>query len=110
MSGDIAKDGYSLGIVTNRETETEAREGALDWCRNHGSPVTRANCAIISTFHRQCAAEALDPKAGTPGAGWAVALEKETAEKTAMANCRATAGRDRQNFCEVATSLCDTKP
>ena len=110
ISGDIAKDGYSLGMSVNKDTEEKAREAALDWCRNHGSPATRSNCRIISAFRRQCVAEANDPQAGTPGAGWAVGPDKEAAERMAMANCLATAGRDRQKFCVVATSLCDTKP
>ena len=110
ISGDIAKDGYSLGITVNKDTEEKAREAALEWCRNHGSPATRSNCRVISVFRHQCAAEANDPEPGTPGVGWAIGADKETAEKMAMTGCLATAGRERQRFCAVATSLCDTRP
>ncbi len=110
ISGNIAKDGYSIGIAVDRPSNAKAREGALDWCRHHGSAKTSANCKIISTFHHHCAAEANDPKPGTPGAGWAVALDKTTAGEMAMANCLATAGRDRQQFCKVLHTLCDSEP
>ena len=109
-SGDIAKDGYSIGIAVNKASPQQAREAALDWCRNHGSPKTRPDCKIISTFRGQCAAEAYDPEPGTPGAGWAIAQDPEEAERMAMADCKATAGRTRQKFCTIATkALCDTK-
>jgi hypothetical protein len=110
VAGDIAKDGYSLGIKVDGETAAKAAEIALDWCRNHGSERTRPQCKIIARFHHECAAEAYDPAPGTPGAGWAVARDKETAEKAAMSKCVATAGKSRRGFCKVASSLCDTKP
>lgn len=106
-SGDLKKDGYSIGYVSNHKSEQEARDAALNWCRTHGSQVTRKSCVVIQTFQKQCAAEALDPKAGTSGAGWAVAPDKETAERVAMYNCRATAGKDRVNFCEPGGTVCD---
>jgi hypothetical protein len=108
--GNIAKDGYSIGITVNKKTSKEASATALEWCRTHGSERTRPRCNVITTFHHQCAAEAYDPKAGTPGAGWAVGADKEAAEKIAMSNCAATAGAERRSFCVVASALCDTKP
>ncbi len=109
-TGNIKKDGYSIGISVNKETSEIARAGALDWCRTHGSPTTRSFCKIITTFHGQCAAEAYDPKPGTPGAGWAVVPDQETAKKVAMSNCDATAGRNRRRFCQIANVLCDAAP
>ena len=107
-SGDIAKDGYSIGITWNYATTERAREQALEWCRTHGSPRTRASCKFVIDIHRQCAAEATDPEPGTPGAGWAIAPDKQSAETMAMANCMATAGQGRGQFCKVANSICDT--
>ncbi len=109
-TGDIAKDGYSIGIKVNAKTAALAAEGALDWCRNHGSERTRPLCKIISGFNHQCAAEAYDPAPGTPGAGWAIGVDKETAERIAMSNCAATAGAERRSFCVVASTRCDTNP
>lgn len=107
-SGDLKKDGYSIGYVSNHKSDQEARDAALNWCRTHGSQTTRNSCVIIQTFTKQCAAEALDPKTGTSGAGWAVAPDKQTAEAVAMYNCRATAGKDRMNFCKSGGTVCDT--
>lgn len=109
-TGSVAKDGYSIGISTNYATVDEAKSNALDWCHTHGSKPTESHCEIITTFHHQCAAEANDPKPGTPGAGWAVAQDEETAKKMALTNCRATAGGGRRDFCKVVNVHCDIKP
>ena len=108
VTGNITKDGYAIGININSSSEAEARDAALKYCQSHGSDVARAKCEIFATFHNQCAAEAEDPKPGTPGAGWAIAADKAVAEKMAMTNCLATAG-DRGSFCKVVTSICDGK-
>jgi Domain of unknown function (DUF4189) len=108
VTGNITKDGYAIGININAGSEAEARDAALKYCQSHGSDVARAKCEIFATFHNQCAAEAEDPKPGTPGAGWAIAADKPVAEKMAMMNCLATAG-DRGSFCKVVTSVCDGK-
>ena len=49
----------------------------------------------------------MDPKAGTPGVGWSIAVEKADAESRAVANCKSTAGSDRRDFCVVQESKCD---
>src|ERR1700688_3890867 len=49
ITGDVAKDGYSIGIAYNIKTEEEARQGALDHCRKTGSPATKPKCAIVAT-------------------------------------------------------------
>ena len=106
VTGNITKDGYSIGININSDSEAQARESAIKYCRSHGSDVARAKCEIFATYRDQCAAEAEDPQPGTPGAGWAIAADKAVAEKMAMINCLATAG-DRGSFCKVVTSVCD---
>jgi Domain of unknown function (DUF4189) len=106
VTGNITKDGYSIGINVNSGSEAEARDSAMKYCSSHGSNVTRAKCEIFATFHNQCVAEAEDPQPGTPGAGWAIGPDKATAEKMAMMNCHATAG-NRGSFCKVVTSVCD---
>src|ERR1700683_3151912 len=106
VTGNITKDGYAIGINVNSSSEAEASDAALKYCQSHGSDVARAKCAIFATFRDQCAAEAEDPQPGTPGAGWAIAADKASAEKMAMMNCLATAG-DRGSFCKVVTSVCD---
>ena len=108
VTGNIAKDGYAIGINVNSSSQTEARDAALKYCQSHGGDAARAKCEIFATFRDQCAAEAEDPQPGTPGAGWAIAADKAAAEKMAMTNCLATAG-DRGSFCKVVTSVCDGK-
>jgi hypothetical protein len=109
-TGDVAKDGYSIGINYNSATPEEARQGALSWCRSHGSPLTKPKCELLFTFQHQCVSEAQDPKVGTPGVGWALGSTKEEAEKVALSNCRLTAGKARQQFCKIVNSVCDTTP
>src|SRR5262249_47309358 len=112
VPSNVAKDGYALGIAVNSATVDKASQSALDWCRNlkGASGKARSLCRVITTFQHQCAAEANDPKPGTPGVGWAVAADQETAERMALENCLKTAGRGRREFCVVASSTCDTKP
>ena len=109
ITGDIAKDGYSIGIATDSGTEQQAKDAALGHCKTHGGPLSESKCEIIVTFTNMCAAEAEDPQPGTPGAGWAVGIDKATAEKMAMTTCLATAGKSRMQYCKVATSVCDGK-
>jgi hypothetical protein len=111
-TGDVAKDGYSIGINYNSATPEEARQGVLSWCwcRSHGSPLTKPKCELLFTFQHQCVSEAQDPKVGTPGVGWALGSNKEEAEKVALSNCRLTAGKARQQFCKIVNSVCDTTP
>ena len=47
---DLGKDGYSIGIAVNAGTEAVAQKGALAWCRNNGSPQTRAQCKTSRAF------------------------------------------------------------
>jgi hypothetical protein len=47
------------------------------------------------------------PEGRHPGFGFAVADIEEDAKRTAMAICRASAGKARQQFCKVAVTLCD---
>jgi hypothetical protein len=108
LTGNIAKDGYAIGITINSSSEADARDGALKYCASHGGTTARTKCSVVATFHDQCVAEAEDPEAGTPGAGWAIAPDKAAAEKMAMTNCLATAG-DRGSFCKVVNSVCDGK-
>ena len=112
LPGDVAKLGYALGIAVNAHTEAAAKAAAMRLCQNDESASRqgKAVCKVMQTFHRQCAAEANDPKAGTPGWGWAIAPDLATAEKNAIANCVATAGSDRRDACKVLRSACDTGP
>lgn len=109
-TGNVVKDGIAIGDGFNYSTIQEAVDRALAECRQRtdASAGATANCQIVGTFNRQCAATALDPAPGTPGAGWAIAASQRTAETRAIANCRATAGPGRRQFCKVTLSNCDT--
>ena len=108
-TGDVAKDGYSIGINANSSTEDEAKASAMKWCTTHGPKQTQAQCEVLVVFHNQCVAEAQDPKPGTPGFGFALADSLEDAKKMAMAVCLASSGKGRRDFCKVVSSLCDNK-
>jgi hypothetical protein len=106
---DVAKDGYSSGISYNYETVSAAEDRALKECRESrdSSPNTRKLCKLVRTFRNQCVAVALDPQAGTPGAGWAIAATRDLAARDALRACEDTAGRNRQGKCVVTADGCD---
>ena len=86
-----------------------AARAAFRELKDKGAPKASDLCRVIATFHNECYAVSLDPKAGTPGAGWAIAADKETAEERALAHCKLTAGPDRAQYCEMSESNCDQK-
>jgi hypothetical protein len=107
-TGNVTKDGIAFGTAVNYGSSAAARDAALEKCRGYKSaPKAAAQCRLIGAFHRECWAIAMDPKPGTPGAGWAVASDKATAEQRALDACRATAGAGRTEFCEADSADCD---
>jgi len=102
LPSDVAKQGVTIYTAARYGTVEEAKAAALAGCRKSATSETlRALCKIVATFSNQCVAEALDPKDGTPGFGWAMARNSAEARRQAIANCRDTAGPDRQDACEV---------
>lgn len=107
-TSDVAKDGIAVGTSINYNTSDEARDAALKRCHEYKpAPKAAALCQPVGTFKGECYAVSFDPKAGTPGAGWAIAATKALAEERALANCKATAGADRRDFCRIEESKCD---
>lgn len=109
VPADVSKDGFAYGRNVNSPTEQAARERALQLCRTakDSSDAARNLCTVVMSFHRQCVSVAMDPAAGTPGVGWAVAPTREAAEQQALSNCIATAGPARQQYCVKSDSACD---
>ena len=107
---DVASQGFAYGMVGNVQTAEKASQAALDSCRSAkgASGTARSVCQVVQTLHQQCAAVAMDPAKGTPGAGWSVAYDKKTAETQALKQCYDTAGADRKSFCVISGSMCDT--
>src|SRR5260370_41444776 len=92
-SGNFAKDGFAVGGAINKATKQDAIDQALATCRKYeGAPKMAEVCRIVATFRRECFAINFDPKAGTPGGGWAVGRDKAAAEESALAACPAAAG------------------
>ena len=107
----VAKAGFAWGRNTNSPSVEAASDRALNNCRTakEGSEEARRACKLFMSFNNQCVALAIDPAAGTPGVGWAVAPQKETAERQALANCRKTAGAGREGSCVISDTACDTR-
>ena len=107
-TGNVSKDGIAFGGAYNFPTREIAIQKAVEACRGWKSaPKAASLCQVVATFSKECYATANDPKAGTPGTGWAVAQDKARAEARALANCKATAGPDRQSACVLELSYCD---
>ncbi len=108
-SGNFAKDGFAFGAAINKPDTEAAKQQALETCKKYeGAPKMAAICRVVMTFSRECYALAFDPKAGTPGVGWAISDDKVKAEERAQKDCEVTAGPGRRDFCKVNQSYCDT--
>ncbi len=109
MPADVAAEGVAFGWVVGYKTRQEAEREALKQCHEfkEAPESTRALCAVMRTFRNECFAIALDPEAGTPGVGWAILPSSQAAQSKAMADCRATAGREREKHCKVTSARCD---
>ena len=103
---DVAKDGFSYGVGFKFPNAERATEKAFEICRQHKGLASR--CKLITTFDAKCVAIAFDPQDGTPGVGWSIAVNSETAQREALAKCEATAGSDRKGKCAVDNTFCDT--
>jgi hypothetical protein len=108
-SGNFSKDGFAFGGAINKASTEEASQQALATCKKYeGAPKMAAICKVYFTFSRECYALSFDPKAGTPGVGWAISDDKVKAEERAQKNCEVTAGPGRRDFCKINQSYCDT--
>ena len=107
LSGNLAKNGVAIGVSADFSTSSAAQQDALSQCKSGAAATkTRATCAVVQTFSNKCAAFATDPKPGTSGFGWAVAVTGKQAAWTARNRCNATAGL-RRGACGVAAVTCD---
>jgi hypothetical protein len=108
--GGIAK-GYATGFAINQPTVKAARNNAVEQCKRTKSSNAdaKSGCEVVVTFHNKCVASAVDPQDGTPGAGWGIGSTQDSADSQALARCRAKAGAERAEFCEVTDRYCDGK-
>jgi hypothetical protein len=107
---DVAAEGFAYGFALDQPSTEKAGADALRDCRAPTpgiDPRAQAVCTVVQAFKNQCFAVAMDPKDATPGVGWAVEGDKESAARAALAKCVATAGADRRDACEVTHSGCD---
>ncbi len=110
VPSDVAKQGVSVGTVTNYKTMDEAKSKAVANCKLTGSAISKALCKVVVTFQNKCVATTIDPRVGTPGYGWAIADTSQAASKKAMANCRDSDGPALKSGCQLGGThpiLCD---
>jgi hypothetical protein len=106
---DVATQGFAFGAGWNWKSSDQAQAQALANCRNSPNTpdATRALCRVVRKFDRQCFAFAMDRDLGTPGVGWSVSVDRESAERAAMMACEDTAGESRRQYCQIGLSQCD---
>lgn len=109
LPANVARQGFANGYSWDNSTMETARTRAIEGCRESrgASKIAKDLCRVVATFRDQCVAVAIDPKDGTPGAGWAIGESQRAADQDALAQCRATAGTARQRFCAVSDRACD---
>lgn len=109
---DAAQPGaLTYGWTANYPNEGEAKYQALVYClSSEGDPMpaARADCKLITVFNKQCMSFSWDPKPGATGWGWAVNVDKSTAEKQAIDKCNAMPGASRTGYCATEKTTCDT--
>lgn len=108
VPNDVASDGVALGEAHDYETRDVAEARALQECRTNkdSADSVHALCKIVDHFDNRCFATALDPKAGTPGWGWAIADTSNEASDHALSMCHVSAG-DRAPYCVITQTACD---
>ena len=93
---DVVKGGFTYGYSNNNSDVNQAEAKALNACRTTKDASNDANlrslCKVLQDYSNQCIAVAMDPAAGTPGVGWAIANDLLSAERQALNKCMATAG------------------
>ena len=108
---DVVKGGFTYGYSNNNTDVNQAEAKALNACRTTKDASNDANlrslCKVLQDYSNQCIAVAMDPAAGTPGVGWAIANDLLSAERQALNKCMATAGPTRRAACVVDHSSCD---
>jgi len=106
--GGTAK-GYATGFAVNQPSVKAARSKAVEQCRRTkaSNADAKSGCEVVVTFRNKCVASAIDPGTGTPGAGWGIGGSQKMADSQALARCRAKAGTERAEFCEVTDRFCD---
>jgi hypothetical protein len=106
---DIAQRGVAVGYSFNFESQDAANTAALQKCLTQpdAPPDTQALCKVVRVFSKKCVVISLDPQAGTPGFGWAIAKTEKAAASKSMAMCHKTAGADRRKYCVISKSACD---
>jgi len=111
LPADVVKGGFTYGYSNNNADANHAEAKALDACRTTKDAANdvklRSLCKVIQDYSNQCVAVAMDPAAGTPGVGWAVANDLLSAERQALGKCMDTAGPARRAACVVDHSSCD---
>ena len=111
LPADVAKSGFSYGYSTNNTDEAHAQAAALNACRTTKDAANDVNlrslCKVVLNYSNKCIAVSMDPQAGTPGVGWALANDLQTAEDQALAKCQETAGPGRRAACVIDHSACD---
>ena len=111
LPADVAKSGFSYGYSNNNADAAHAQAAALNACRTTKDASNDVNlrslCKVVLNYSNQCIAVAMDPAAGTPGVGWAVANDLKSAERQALGQCQETAGPGRRAACVIDHSACD---
>jgi hypothetical protein len=108
LPAEGAQHGFAYGIAHGKKSADEARTAALEGCRNATEDEKlQLLCEVLHDFSNHCAAIAVDPEDGTPGAGLGIADTQRAAEADALAECEQNAGAARKGECQVSTSYCD---
>jgi Domain of unknown function (DUF4189) len=105
--------GFAAGYTWDQPTKQQAEAKAIERCKAYPSEApehTNAKCAVVQTYSHAWLVIAMDPDRGQTGFGYSVNVDKETAERNAMALCKSSSPNARKSFCAIAAEQHDEKP
>jgi hypothetical protein len=111
-TAEAATKGIAVGISKNYATKDAAEAEAMKQCLSYrdAPAATVALCKVVEDFSHEWVVIALDPGLSTPGFGWSIDVDKLTAERNAMDQCKASSPDERKAYCEMASEMSDTAP
>ena len=92
----------SVEVLTIQRAKGQSRQHLRSVVRN---PTSRKQRRDARSCGRSPGSVTRQHLTGTPGAGWGLGPNVAAATRQAMTHCRATAGKDRAQFCRIQENI-----
>jgi hypothetical protein len=109
-TSEVAAKGIAVGDGYNYDSQADADARALRECEARRAGTAVGPCAIVTSFSHQWLFVSMDPAPGTPGFGWSIDADRDTAQSNALKQCQASSPDNRKQYCVVTQSDQDERP